>query len=65
MWKFLAGMWLGAALSGSDSAPRGGDDNGGGGGGGCMTGCLFLIACCILLFLTCRLIASCVDTAGA
>ncbi len=66
MWKFLAGVWLGSALSGRDSAPIGGDDNGGSGGGGCALGCLFLVVCCILLALACYLVVSCVGaTSGA
>jgi len=40
VWKFLAGMWLSAALSGGDSAPSGGDNGSSGGGGGCLTGCV-------------------------
>lgn len=64
MWKFLAGVWLGSALSGRDSAPIGGDDNGGSGGGGCALGCLFLVVCCILLALVFCMIASCTDATG-
>lgn len=49
MWDFLAGLWLGSALSGG---------NRGGGGGGC--GCLMSM---IALLVMCYMLACCVGLA--
>jgi len=61
MWNFLAGLWLGAALSAGDDEPR---NNRGNEPGGCAEGCVLTIIFLIVIVLCCCAVASCIDTVG-
>ncbi len=62
MWNFLAGLWLGAALSAGDDGP--GNDNGPHEPGGCAAGCVVTLICLIVIVLCCMAVASCIDAVG-